>query len=326
MRHVSCDEIVHRTGKRNGARSCQNRIQRANFASAVKRRVAAYLMLRDDGRIVCTDAVNPQVTGVMLACGLVFSAGLIPWEMFQQIPLPVVGATVGGALALLIAHRLRHLRKAGDVIIIAMEMAIVAGMMLDLRHAMDVAWLLLVPEFLAITVLAPLPMGIMAGLNSLLTVLAAIREAQQRFPGAAEPWYVAHVVQLVTMQALVAGLAFLWMTTIRASQAQSELATHVKELQQRETQHRLELESGMRHLLDVKTQVANGNLEVRASAQPGSTLFSTCGDAEHAGFAVGTTRTGAWSHQPRTGTTGRRDGCGAPWQGDELAQAHRRTC
>jgi hypothetical protein len=68
------------------------------------------------------------------------------------------------------------------------------------------------------------------------------------------------------MQALVALVAFFWAQSVLSALKRADRAEEIAALERREVERTHELEQGVRELLDVHVQLANGNFQARSQA------------------------------------------------------------
>lgn len=81
------------------------------------------------------------------------------------------------------------------------------------------------------------------------------------------------IIRPIALEIAVAVVVFVWVRSALQSLRRADRAEVVAELMRRDAEQKQDLEAGIRELLAVHTEVANGNFRVRSTASRGSVLW-----------------------------------------------------
>lgn len=256
-----------------------------------------------------------RLLSVLLLCFLLVEVGAL-WQYVivdSDHPSMVAVLLLALPVALLagMLNRLGRVTAAGILLIGLADLLPLAGVhatapRLDILE-LGVFYLLVGSELVAASVLAPWSVYIVALVNSVLAlgsiVLSPQAPALQQFlqRNDAQQVYAGPVL----MQLVVAIVAYLWAQSTSMALRRADRAEEIAALERRELDRTRELEEGVRELLAVHVQLANGNFAARVPPvrnrllwQIGASLNNLTGRLSrlaHADF--GLQRTAAEAHR-----------------------------
>jgi hypothetical protein len=215
-----------------------------------------------------------HLVGVLLLALLLIEAGAFYQYLIVDDDHPWMVRVLVGALLLTVVAAVLNRRgavtAAGLMLVVVADLplagvpATAIGGRLDILH-LGALYLLVGSTLIAASVLAPVSVFVVAAVNSAL-VLATVRlmphtvaldqliasnNAQQAFLGP------------IIMQVIVALVAYLWAQSVQRALRRADRAELIAELERREVERTYEMEEGVRQLLAVHVQLANGNFQAR---------------------------------------------------------------
>ncbi|MBF6589424.1 MAG: hypothetical protein IVW57_02695 [Ktedonobacterales bacterium] len=187
--------------------------------------------------------------------------------LFNLLP----GAFAAGLAAALLNRR-GHVNAAGVLMIVIADLPLLSITLFSQGGRLDVVNLtgfypIIIAVLFAASILPPISVFPVALVNSLL--VCAIILAKPHTPAFAASFdhfgdIVGTMGQPIGLELVVAIVSYLWITSTRRAIQRADLAEALAELERREVERTRELERGVRQLLAVHVELANGNFNVRA--------------------------------------------------------------
>jgi hypothetical protein len=214
------------------------------------------------------------VGGLLLALALIELGALFQFVvvdddhpiMVRALLIALAFTVVGGFL-----NRLGHVGWSGLLLVALADLPLVSIPATAFGGQFDVVdlgalYLLAGSLLVAASALAPWSVFVVAFINCALILalialmphtaafaqLIASNNAQQALAGP------------LLMQAIVALVAFFWAQSVLTALKRADRAEEIAELERREVERTHELEQGVRDLLDIHVQLANGNFQARS--------------------------------------------------------------
>jgi hypothetical protein len=144
---------------------------------------------------------------------------------------------------------------------------------------------LIIPEILAAALISARYVFAFALVNIVFSLLAVLFMPYGTAPNAFMPMmYVNAVILPAILQAIIAGVAFLWASSMESAMRERDRAQEVVRLQRdisnqsySMAQQKEQLEYSIELIVQTQSQVANGNLDARVPLTPDNVLWSVAG-------------------------------------------------
>jgi hypothetical protein len=177
---------------------------------------------------------------------------------------------IGATLVALVLNRTGHIAVAGALLVVELDAALFGatlgapGGQLDLIYV-PIFDLLVMTELIAVSLLAPVSVFVVAAVNSLLIVadvnLQPPTAAFAKLLGTADGYTVE--IRPIVLQIVVAVVTYLWVRSALQAIRRADRAEEIAELQARAVLRQRELEEGVHELLAVHVRLANGDFNAR---------------------------------------------------------------
>ena len=222
------------------------------------------------------------IIGTFLAAVVIVSTILLAIPGVFLLQWTLTGICIG-VLCCIIAIPLNHkgnVHGAGILLLIAVDV-IVAGIVLSERDGLDPLFLsmfdlLVASELIAVSLLAPTSVFVVALANSLLIVLDInVQPHSMMWSQMIASQGVAYslLARPIILYVVVAAVSYLWVRSAVTALQRADRAELITELERRELDQKHQLEEGIEQILKTHIQIANGNLEARAPIQQSNVLW-----------------------------------------------------
>jgi hypothetical protein len=177
---------------------------------------------------------------------------------------------IGATLVALVLNRTGHIAAAGVLLVIELDGALFGATLGAPRGQLDLIYvpifdLLVMTQLIAVSLLAPVSVFIVAAVNSLLIVADVKFQPPTatfaKLLGTADGYTV--VIRPIVLQIVVAVVTYLWVRSALQAIRRADRAEEIAELQAREVLRQRELEEGVHELLAVHVRLANGDFNAR---------------------------------------------------------------
>lgn len=257
------DELMPRRGGRAGTSPSSLLGRWHRLTAPADPPASASLAVRERAR-------RGQLASTITLGLLVAELLVLPIGFTDRATLIAIVAGMCASVVALVLNRLGWVTAAGTLLAVVTGLALVGAVLgapggrLDLIY-MPLFDLLVLTELIAVSVLPPASVFLVALVNSAL-ILADVRfqPATPAFGALlGTPDGYTAVIRPIVLQIIVALVAYLWVRSTLQALRRADRAEEIAFLEQREAAQKRELEEGVRQLLAVHVEVANGNFQAR---------------------------------------------------------------
>ena len=222
------------------------------------------------------------ILGTFLAAVVIVSTILLALPGVFLLQWTLTG-TILGILCCLIAiplNREGNVQGAGILLLVAVDV-IVAGIVLSERDGLDPLFLsmfdlLAASELIAVSLLTPASVFVIALINSLLIVFDINMQPHSMMWSqmiASQAVAYSLLARPIILYVVVAAVSYLWVRSAMTALQRADRAELIAELERRELDQKRQLEEGIEQILNTHVQIANGDLDARAPIQQSNVLW-----------------------------------------------------
>jgi hypothetical protein len=239
------------------------------------REVAADAPLADRERVRRGRLASILILGLLVIVLLTIPIGLTdPATRYGLL------ACFAACMLAIFLNRGGHVSASGSVLVIVLSGALLGAVVGAPHGQLDLIYvplfdLLVLSELVAVTVLPPASVFIVALLNSgLITLDMLVQPATPAFRKVLDsPDFYTVVARPIVLQLIVAVVSYLWVRSASQALRRADRAEELAILERAVAEDRLKLESSARLLVDAHTRVANGDYNTRAQVPQGTILW-----------------------------------------------------
>ena len=222
-----------------------------------------------------------RLASIILLCMFIITAAFIPLALVSINPLltPIILALLVLCCIAIVLNRLGQVALAGSLAMIALSLAIVLNLLTSPHGILSTNGLLtydllVLPELIAVSILPPRIVFIVALLNSIFMFVDITFQ-----PHAADLEHLLHastytiLIRPVSLQFVVALVTYLWVRSAVQAIRRAERVEVIAELQRSITQQKQDLEFGVQQIQNTLVQAANGNFHIRTPLAQDNVLW-----------------------------------------------------
>jgi hypothetical protein len=223
-----------------------------------------------------------HLASTLLLGFLIIAACSIPLAYQDPGTATALGISLAVVLIALVLNRLGYVTLCGVLLVVMLDVAL-AVVILDAPHGlltadyMPIFDLLVISELLGASLISPGAAFVIAAANSAFTLLDV--HYQPAGPSLAallnDPnvGYYSEVLRPVTLQWLVAIVAFLWVRNTLQALRRADRAEEMAALEHSIAEQKRQLDVGIQQLLQIHVRAANGDFSARAPLRQDNVLW-----------------------------------------------------